>query len=478
MIKSLIHTTENNNLYIYDDQSRLSMLIHPELKKAHEKSTDVNPYYQKKYEYLKKYGFFSKSSSANFEILSEARVKETLINTPQVTFEVTDACNLNCTYCGYGDLYEVFDTRNRNNINVDYAVKFLKYIFDLKYENKKNKLFISFYGGEPLLNIDFIKHIVELANQLKSEKEMDIDYGMTTNGTLLHKYIPFLVDNKFNLNISLDGNEKNNSYRVFGKDKKNSFRKIIENVDMIQRDYPDYFMDHINFSAVIHNRNSVKDIYEFIYSRYHKIPKISELSLVNVKRDKKEIVENMYNNMRRSEAEYLKEEANLLRTPYGDLSIYELSDFLKLLSVNFYISDKNSMLNAEEKYFPTSTCLPFSRKIFLTNRNKLLPCERINYKYTLGKVEEDIVIDTKKIAQQYNFFYDHIKKFCQYCYAYRYCGLCLFHLKNLDDLGTEKFVCDRFYDQKSFSEKLNRSFSLLEKYPKFFFQILENEIAE
>ena len=38
-MKSIIHSTENNNFYLYDTQRILSMLIHPELKKIHEKST-------------------------------------------------------------------------------------------------------------------------------------------------------------------------------------------------------------------------------------------------------------------------------------------------------------------------------------------------------------------------------------------------------------------------------------------------------
>ena len=41
MIKTLIYTTENNNSYIYDHKSRLSMLIHPDLKKAHENPAEV-----------------------------------------------------------------------------------------------------------------------------------------------------------------------------------------------------------------------------------------------------------------------------------------------------------------------------------------------------------------------------------------------------------------------------------------------------
>lgn len=54
---------------------------------------------------------------------------------------------------------------------------------------------------------------------------MDIDYLMTTNATLIHKHIDFLVDNKFNIMISLDGNEGNDSYRIIKKTIKTLFLK-------------------------------------------------------------------------------------------------------------------------------------------------------------------------------------------------------------------------------------------------------------
>lgn len=31
--------------------------------------------------------------------ISEAKVKEALSHTPQILFEVTESCNLNCVYC-------------------------------------------------------------------------------------------------------------------------------------------------------------------------------------------------------------------------------------------------------------------------------------------------------------------------------------------------------------------------------------------
>lgn len=33
--------------------------------------------------------------------IKACNIKEYLANTPQITFEVTERCNLSCVYCGY-----------------------------------------------------------------------------------------------------------------------------------------------------------------------------------------------------------------------------------------------------------------------------------------------------------------------------------------------------------------------------------------
>jgi uncharacterized protein len=455
------------------------MIVHPEFEKAHKKTTEVDSYYLKKYAYLKDHGFFSRPKPPDFRMLDESMVLENIINAKQIVFEVIDSCNLNCKYCGQGDLYEGFDGRNGKKINTRNAIKLLEYVFSIKPKNKNSKLYVSFYGGEPLLNMNFVKKIVEVTYQLNIEKEFDIEYSMTTNATLIHKYIDFLAANKFSLLISLDGNKKNHSYRVFKINKKNSFGKVIENLDMIQRDYPDYFSSHISFNAVLHNRNSVKDIHEFIHTRYNKISRISELTLRDIKKDNKDILESMYHSKQKSEAEYQKKESDLSTITHGESILHkELTDFLKYYSINYYISDINSLWHNVEKYLPTSTCTPFSKKIFLTNNNNLLPCERINYKYSMGKVNENIEIDISEITRQYNFYFEYLMRFCQTCYAYRFCGTCLFHLKNIDIVNTKGFACERFHNQNSFRTKLYNIFSFLEKYPDDFSQILENLILE
>jgi len=69
-------------------------------------------------------------------------------------------------------------------------------------------------------------------------------------------------------------------------------------------------------------------------------------------------------------------------------------------------------------------------------------------------------------------------KFCKTCYAYKFCGVCLFHINDIDKVDAEEFVCDQFQDQTAFKNKLHRIFSFLEKYPNDFAQILESVILE
>lgn len=63
---------------------------------------------------------------------------------------------------------------------------------------------IGFYGGEPMIEFDLIKKCIEYAKEIFKGK--DIQFSITTNGTLINKkIIRYFVKNKVNLTISLDG---------------------------------------------------------------------------------------------------------------------------------------------------------------------------------------------------------------------------------------------------------------------------------
>ncbi|MCQ2305908.1 MAG: hypothetical protein MJZ97_13065 [Bacteroidales bacterium] len=96
--------------------------------------------------------------------ITAEQIKSALANTPQITFEVTDACNLRCEYCAYGKLYADYDKREDKILPTKTAKLFIDYMAALwaSPENHSihNNLYVSFYGGEPLLNMPFIKEIV------------------------------------------------------------------------------------------------------------------------------------------------------------------------------------------------------------------------------------------------------------------------------------------------------------------------------
>jgi len=85
---------------------------------------------------------------------------------------------------------------------------------------------------------------------------------MTTNAMLLDKHMDYLVEKKFRLFISLDGDEKSQSYRV-DRSGNNSYEQVMQNAKLLKRTYPEYFAEYVNFMTVLHSRNDIESILHF-----------------------------------------------------------------------------------------------------------------------------------------------------------------------------------------------------------------------
>ena len=475
MKNTIFFSTEKGNTYLHHLDLSLSMWVHPELSKAHKQMFNIEPYYDKKYTYLKEKGFFGEAKSIEFgTILEKSVIENNIAQIPQISFETTDHCNLKCSYCSLGDLY-TFSKKEHQNINTQYALHLLKYIFNLK--PKGAELTIGFFGGEPLANGKFIRTIVEEVKRLNEEKKLNISFTITTNATLINQYMDLLVNNNFFILISLDDNKKGQSYRKFANNNENSFDKVIHNIDQIYQKYPDFFKENIRFNSVLHNQNSVQEIYEFIYNRYHKIPTIGSLNTDHVNPKKKELLDHIFQSRQASEEAFHKSNSNLL-TIMHDQSIQfkELSDYLSDYSINFYMINILDLLYDQVKPIPTKTCSPFQRKMYFSTNGRLLPCEKVSYKYFIGKVADIVEINIAEAAQRYSFYYKQIQKTCQHCYNWRTCSICLLTLDNLDDLGTDHFSCPNFLNGEAFGEKLETIFSFIETNPNDFAWIIKERM--
>lgn len=125
-------------------------------------------------------------------------------------------CQLRCKYCfastgdfGKGRKLMTFETGK-------HAIDFL-----LEKSGDRQNLELDFFGGEPLLNFDVVKQIVEYARSREAEFGKKFRFTITTNGLLLDDdKIDFINREMHNVVLSIDGRkEVNDSMRVLANGK-------------------------------------------------------------------------------------------------------------------------------------------------------------------------------------------------------------------------------------------------------------------
>ena len=136
----------------------------------------------------------------------------------EVTFCVTEACNLACTYC-----YEHHKTGRR--MNFETAKKCVDKILDGEFVVPGcDAIILDFIGGEPLLEIELIDQIVDYFKEQTFRRNHPWAYyymiSISSNGVLYDtpKVQEFLRKNegKVSIGISIDGDKKlHDSCRVF-----------------------------------------------------------------------------------------------------------------------------------------------------------------------------------------------------------------------------------------------------------------------
>lgn len=361
--------------------------------------------------------------------ITAREIERNIVNLRQLTFEVTDCCNLQCQYCGYGELYSGYDERKARYMNFEQIRPIIDYLVSLWQSHHSDSgrplTYFSFYGGEPLLNMKFIKQVINYVDSLVIERR--IAYSMTTNAMLLDKQMDYLAKHNFHLLISLDGDSEGQSYRVDHAGR-NSFGRVFRNIKMLQEKYPDYFLHNVNFNSVLHNRNSVSRTHEFIMNEFGKKPHISELNNSGIRPEKRVEFEQTYRNklesLHQSENyEKLSEEMFMDEPSTNDLLI-----FLHQYSGNVFRSYNDLFIDpCSASCTPTGTCTPFSKKMFITVNGKIIQCERIDHCFSMGKVSENgMEMDLPAIADKFNSWLDKLQKQCSGCYRKRSCVQCLY----------------------------------------------------
>ncbi len=146
-------------------------------------------------------------------------------NVKAICLHVAHTCNLNCSYCfaAQGKYHG-----ERAVMSLETGKRAIDFLIENSGAHKN--LDIDFFGGEPLMNWDVVKQLVEYGRRQEKLHDKNIRFTLTTNGVLLNdEVIDFCNKEMHNVVLSLDGRpEVHNRFR---KDYNGvgSYEKILPN---------------------------------------------------------------------------------------------------------------------------------------------------------------------------------------------------------------------------------------------------------
>lgn len=188
----------------------------------------------------------------SIELISPAAISNAYI-------VVTENCNFNCKYCFISKIVQK-DAPSKT-MTPDVASKAVA-LMQRTYERQQTAYdkTITFYGGEPLLNINVIRFFMEEIERIKMAGKYwpnDVKYALITNGALItDEILDTLKKYGIALSISYDIDKIAHSNRV-SKDNIDSFNTVRQKIELCRsRNHP--FSLSITISnETIRNRQAI-----------------------------------------------------------------------------------------------------------------------------------------------------------------------------------------------------------------------------
>lgn len=368
--------------------------------------------------------------------INEVEINKRVRKLPQLIFEITENCNLRCKYCVFNGNYINRRKLSPHNMEFETARKGVDYIFSLIKDRKKKQFTLGFYGGEPLLNIETIKQIVEYSKNRFSR--WDLRFNMTTNLTLLtDPILDFLVDNNFSLLVSLDGSRENHDAKRVFSDGRGTHDIVLKKLEKIARRDESYFQKKVGLSAVYSQDLPLENLYKFFTNNDLLKKKWMRFTTVNTYNT------TYYNKYPSNRDKYRKSLKRLFTRVLEKVREGEdLSTFESFLYNNF--KDIGDSIKVRRYTFLCGSCL-FDDRLYLDANGRFHVCEKINSTFPFGDVESGF--DFEKMAAMAMDFCQAVKENCSHCAFKFLCNRCFVHFAGDGNFRLDPQFCS---DQKEF----------------------------
>lgn len=339
-------------------------------------------------------------------VFGEVENVERFPNIDTFILELTQNCNFRCSYCCYGGNYDGNRTHLSKVMSKETLNEAISFI--AKHRIHERRLNIVFYGGEPTLYPDKIKHFVVRAKGILSQ---DTDYTISTNGSRLldDNFLDWCVEHDFTLNISYDGTSQSELKRV-NKNGCNTQQEVLNILEQIKTEYPEYWDSKVNILVTLPDIHHLKPL-AIEWSRSwvlrgkapYLISGVSPCKLSDYaidEEDTKSVLRDLMDF-------YAHNRDNLFAKTYFDLLCTPILD-----RPIFPLPDKHTHL----------VCLPFNNRCFINADGELGICEKTPDKLRLGDVSNGW--DYDKVNEAISYMAEQREGRCADCELFRFCKTC------------------------------------------------------
>lgn len=189
--------------------------------------------------FLKEIGFLVKEGDD--EIRIENLRKQLKKNQVQGLYLIVSTeCNLNCFYCFYRNKNSKTLARPVRQMDEEVIKRAIDFFVTLTSKNNKQECGyweqITFYGGEPLFNMNAIQVGVDYIDKLKVKGELwaDTNLVVNTNGTLITDEFAILAaQQNLEVQVSIDGFREIHDQSRGRREGGGSFEEVINGVEVL-----------------------------------------------------------------------------------------------------------------------------------------------------------------------------------------------------------------------------------------------------
>lgn len=334
------------------------------------------------------------------------------------TIEITQQCNLRCTYCCFSGNYRDRREHNENKITFETLSHVADFIIE-HHDESASEITVCFYGGEALLAKREIRWLIDRLDITIGDK---VEYSLSTNGLILfEKVIDWICKHpKFFVNVTIDGNkamhDKNRkTIKGFG-----SYDAIIRNLSIFRNKYPVEYKKRVRFLATVYSWDDVLELANVwdnepvLAGNYpvhisHIIPNFLDTQRVY---DTWEIKNNFYSKA----FEAYKNGQNGI--------LYDC--FQRLINIISRRNYQELQSNLEIK-----TCYQDLYSCFINTNGQVYACEKFCNEFIIGNTVTGF--DKEAIQRQTEFFTSRKNKLCNSCWALRLCRMCMTSMNYSDE---------------------------------------------